>query len=218
MLPAYWRGFVWALLALAALGAIITAWFPDLSGLYLLALYSAPSNSLLPVPHEPGLLLVAQYYDPVPVALAACLGTCLAAAVDYPVVRAVCRNGSVQRAREGRWYRRAERAVMRFPFATIVVFAATPLPFYVVRVLAPAAGYPVWRYIVATAVGRFPRYVAIAWLGSVVEIPAWVLAGLFVALAAALVFGGRGVSPPEAGGAPAGSRRRCPATGSSAGA
>jgi membrane protein YqaA with SNARE-associated domain len=190
-LPVYWQRFGIALLGLAALGGAILAVWPDMAGVFLFALYSMPANSLLPVPHEPGLLYLAAYYDPAWLALAGCLGTAVAAATDYPVVKLAFKHPKIRRARDTRLYRQSVRWLMRWPFLTIMGFAFIPVPIYVVRVLAPASGYPLWRYIAATVVGRFPRYYAMAWLGQLFQIPSWILIGLFVVMVAMLVLGSR---------------------------
>jgi uncharacterized membrane protein YdjX (TVP38/TMEM64 family) len=44
--------------------------------------------------------------------------------------------------------------------------------------------YPVGRYLAAVAAGRFPRYVLLAWLGILLEVPTWLLVTLFVLLLA----------------------------------
>ncbi|RMH42003.1 MAG: DedA family protein [Deltaproteobacteria bacterium] len=190
-LPLYWERFCWALLGLAAGGALLLWLAPDFAGTFLFTLYSMPANSLLPVPHEPGLLFAAKYYHPAWIALAGCVGTAVAAAIDYPVVRRAFEHPNIRRARNTRIYRLSVRWLMKFPFFTIFVFALTPLPIYVVRVLAPASGYPLWRYIFATVLGRFPRYYAIAWIGHLVQIPAWILVALFAAMVALLIAGSR---------------------------
>lgn len=187
----YWQRFGWALAGLAVCGALILWLVPWLAGTFLFTLYSVPANSLLPVPHEPGLLFVARFYDPWIIALAGCLGTVVAAAIDYPVVKRAFAHPKIRRARNTKLYHLSVKWLMRYPFATIVVFAATPLPVYVVRVLAPASGYPMWRYIVATMVGRFPRYYAVAWFGHLVHVPAWLLLALFVVMVGALVLGSK---------------------------
>jgi membrane protein YqaA with SNARE-associated domain len=187
----YWQRFGWALLAFAVAGALILALWPDMAGAYLFSIYSMPANSLLPVPHEPGLLYFAKYYSPACIALAGCIGTGVAAAVDYPVVKLAFESPRIRQARNTRLYHTAVRWLMRYPFATIVVFAATPLPVYVVRVLAPASGYPLWRYIAATIVGRYPRYFAVAWIGHQFQIPGWLLLAIFAVMVIGLVMGSR---------------------------
>lgn|GEM_PF-910857 len=184
-LSLYWQRFTLALLVIACGGVAIVVLAPDLSGLFLFGLYSMPANSLLPVPHEPGLLYVAQYYPPWAVALAGTAGTAIAACVDYPVVQRAFKHPKLQRARHTRAYAAAVRWLMRYPFATVFLFAATPLPVYVVRVLAPASGYPLWRYTLATALGRYPRYLVVAYFGHFIHLPGWSLLLMF-----ALMVGG----------------------------
>lgn len=190
-LPEYWQRFFWALLGFAVAGAAILYFVPDFAGMFLFSIYSMPANSLLPVPHEPGLLFFAKYYDPAWIALAGCVGTAVAAAIDYPVVKTAFNHPKIRRTRNTRLYRSSVKWLMRYPFMTIVVFAATPLPVYVVRVLAPATGYPLWRYMLATMIGRFPRYFAVAWVGHLVHIPSWVLLGMFLLLVGSLVLGSK---------------------------
>ena len=179
-LSVYWRWFTWLLAASAVLGLVIVLFFPGAAGIFLFGLYSIPTNSMIPAPHEPGLLFFAKFYHPVWIALAGTLGTAIAAFADYDLVGRAMRHPRIGRARDTRVYKAAVRWLMAWPFATIVVFAFTPLPIYVVRVLAPATGYPLHRYVIALMVGRFPRFLAVAYVGYVLPIPAWVLGLLFV--------------------------------------
>lgn len=187
-LPRSWRIFGYCLLAVAAAGLATILLAPDLAGLYLFGLYSAPSNSIVPIPHEPGLFFVARYYDPFWVAVAGTSGTCLSAFLDYAVLIRLFERDIFSRAKESRLFEGTLRWFMRRPFATVVVFAATPLPVALVRVLAPAAKYSAARYVAAMAVGRFPRYWFMAWIGQAVGFPNWLLVAMFVVL---LVIGWR---------------------------
>ncbi|MCG8422760.1 MAG: VTT domain-containing protein [Proteobacteria bacterium] len=187
-LPLYWRIFAYALAASAVVGLAIVLFFPAASGLFLFGLYSIPSNSAIPLPHEPGLLFFAKFYHPVWIALAGTLGTAIAAFADYELVGRAMQHPKISGARETRVYQWACRWLMARPFVTVVIFAATPLPVYVVRVLAPASGYSIGRYVAAMMVGRFPRFLAVAWLGYVVPIPAWVLGLMFVMLVLPFLF------------------------------
>ena len=60
-----------------------------------------------------------------------------------------------------------------------------------VRVLAPASGYPFHRYLIALMLGRLPRFYAVAWLGHTFPVPTWALVLLFVVLIGSLYLGGR---------------------------
>jgi membrane protein YqaA with SNARE-associated domain len=190
-LTPHWRVFGWSLVAFAAIGALVLHLAPGVSGLFLFALYAIPSNSLLPVPHEPGLLYFAHYYGPTSLAIAGCIGTMWAGFLDYPAVAQAFKHPKLHRMRHTRVYQLAVRWLMRWPFGTIFTFALTPLPIYVVRVLAPASGYPFWRYQLAVALGRFPRFFIVALVGHHVRFPMWMLAVLFVVMLAGTFAGGR---------------------------
>lgn len=193
----YWQSFCWALLLCAAAGALLLALKPDAAGIFLFGLYSIPTNSMLPLPHEPGLLYFAKYYHPFWIALAGTLGTAVVAFADYDVVERALTHPRIRSAQGTRVYRWAVRWLMARPFITIVLFSATPLPIYVVRVLAPASGYPLRRYIAALMVGRFPRFYLFAWLGYLYPIPTWVLVVMFVVLIASVLLVTNGDSAAE---------------------
>jgi len=185
-LPRYWRGFFLALCGAAAAGLLVVLVWPNASGLYLLGLYSVVANSFLTPPHEPVILYMARYYSPALVALAGTLGAAIAAFADYDIIGRVLRHPRLLATRDTSAYRWAVRWLMARPFLTIAFFAFAPLPLYVVRILAPATGYPIHRYIAAIAVGRYPRFFLLAWLGQVVPLSNRTLALLF-ALMVALV-------------------------------
>ena len=173
-----------ALAIYAVLGGLIIAFAKDLADLFLLGLYCIPSNSVLPIPHEPGVLYFAKFYDPIWIALAATIGSVIVSFADYGLIEAAMRHPRVKGASEARLFRWAVRWMTKWPFALIVLFSLIPvLPISVIRALAPASGYPLKRYIAAQIVGRFPRFLMLAWLGQVVMIPTWILIAATVGLA-----------------------------------
>ena len=151
-------------------------------GLFLLALYCIPTNSILPLPHEPGVLYFSAYYDPIAIAIAATLGSLVVSFADYAMVEAAMRRPRLNAASKTGLFGWAVRWMKRAPFAIVVLFSFTPLPISVIRVLAPASNYPLGRYMVAQVIGRLPRFYALAWLGRTVKFPAWVLLAMFVVL------------------------------------
>ena len=82
----------------------------------------------------------------------------------------------------------------RWPFAIIVLFSFTPMPITVIRILAPASGYPIGRYLVAQLVGRFPRFLILAWIGRVLMIPTWGVVAMLAILVLAVYVSSRGPS------------------------
>lgn len=180
----HWRQFG-AALSLGGLIAVIAVLLrEETAGLAILGVYCIPSNSVAPLPHEPGILFFAEFYPPIWIAIAATAGSGIAAFSDYAIVRGALRHEWVARISRGRWFRWAVGSFMKRPFATVVLFAISPLPVSVVRVLAPASNFSVWRYVTAMMVGRFPRFYAFAWIGFLVPIPTWILV---IAVAAPLL-------------------------------
>ena len=148
----HWRSFYLCLCAIIVAGTVMVLVLPRLAGLFLLGLYCIPTNSIFPLPHEPGVLYFAQFYDPLWIAIAATVASVIMSFADYAMVEAWMRHprlGAVQHTRLFKW---AVRWMKRWPFAIIVLFSLTPLPISVVRILAPASGYPVSRYIAAQIV------------------------------------------------------------------
>jgi uncharacterized membrane protein YdjX (TVP38/TMEM64 family) len=81
--------------------------------------------------------------------------------------------------KEKAWYQKAARLFMKYPFAVIVVAGFTPIPFFPFKFLSFSLRYPLARYLIALLVGRFPRYVLLAWIGHVIQIPTWLLIAVF---------------------------------------
>jgi membrane protein YqaA with SNARE-associated domain len=145
--------------------------------------YAFLSNvAMAVVPHEPVVLWYGARYGIWFTAAVATLGTLFAAWVDHRVF--VPLIGRVQHTpffAEGAigWLR---ARFSRAPFAVLAVSGVTPLPFFPFKAMAFAEHYPIGRYLAAVAAGRFPRYVLLAWLGVVIQIPTWVLVALFAVM------------------------------------
>jgi len=189
-LHGYWRAFVVSLCALGALGAATLLFAPAYAGVFLCALYCIPSNSVFPIPHEPGVLFFAKYYDPLLIGAAATLGSIAASFSDYAMVGSLLNRSRLgRRTRESWLLRWGTRWLNKSPFLVVVVFSFVPLPISVIRVLAPASGYPIGRYIAAQIVGRFPRFVVLAVIGHAFDVPTWLLVTATLALAASTMLG-----------------------------
>jgi membrane protein YqaA with SNARE-associated domain len=193
-LTRHWRAFFVSLAVCAVFGLATVLFAPDLAGLFLLAIYSIPSNSVLPIPHEPAILYFATVYHPVWVALAGTVGTVAVSFADYALVEAAMRHPKISGAREKGLFKWAVKWMQRFPFWIIVLFSLTPLPIYVVRVLAPASGYPIARYVAAQVVGRFPRFLLLAYIGYSIQLPGWVLLAMFALMLAFMWLASRNTS------------------------
>lgn len=134
------------------------------------------------VPHEPVVLWYGARFGIWYTAIIATLGTVAAAWVDHrvfvPLIRKVQHTPFFAEGSIG-WLR---ARFSKAPFVVLAVSGVTPLPFFPFKAMAFAEHYPLGRYLAAIAAGRFPRYVLLAWLGVVIQIPTWVLIALFVVM------------------------------------
>lgn len=158
--------------------------FRSRSYLYL-AFYAIPANAAISVfPHEPALVYFGKFANIWIAAGAATAGTIVAAYMDHTVFTPILNLEGRQAYKEKKFYRKAARYFLKYPFATLVVTAATPIPFWPFKFLSFSVHYPLRRYIAAVALARYPRYVVLAWVGStlLVDVPTWILAALFGAI------------------------------------
>lgn len=180
---------VWVLGGLmVALGVVTSALMLGdfrAEGYVYLGFYSIPSNTAISVfPHEPVLIYYGKVGNVWISAAAATAGTLVAGWMDHAVFTPVLNLKGRQAWKEGRLYRKAAEYFRRWPFATLVVAGLTPVPLWPFKLLAFSAHYPLRRYLAALAVGRFPRYAVLAWVGLAFGevIPDWALIALFAVI------------------------------------
>jgi membrane protein YqaA with SNARE-associated domain len=134
------------------------------------------------IPHEPVVIWFGAHHGIWRTAFVATLGTVFAAWVDHrvfvPLIGKVRHTPFFAEGAVG-WLR---ARFARVPFLVLAVSGITPLPFFPFKAMAFAEHYPLARYLSAVAVGRFPRYVLLAWLGVVIQIPTWILVALFAVM------------------------------------
>lgn len=175
---------VWVAGALMVLTAVVTLVlilqeFSSSSYLYLV-FYAIPANSAVSVfPHEPVVIYFGSNGNIWYTAVAASIGTLIAGFLDHTVFVPVMNLQSITGYKNKAWYRRIAKLFMRWPYMVIVMTGFTPIPFFPFKFLAFSVHYPLWKYLGALITGRFPRYVMLAWLGSLFEIPTWVLFAFF---------------------------------------
>ena len=175
---------VWILGSVMALTALVTLIlmlgdFTSQSYLYL-AFYSIPANTAISVfPHEPVLIYYGTVGNIWLAATAASAGTLVAGILDHAVFVPVMNLKSINAYKSKPWYQKLVRVFMRYPFWTLVATGFTPIPFFPFKFLSFSIHYPLRKYLSALLIARFPRYVLLAWLGKVLEIPAWLLIAVF---------------------------------------
>ncbi len=164
----------------AALAGIpIVLLVPEATPLVWLVLFGIPANGplspVMPTAFEPLIMEAAKYNAPLVVGAVATSVYMYMEYLNFHLYRWVILRDRLAKYRNKGWVQRAVTAFGRWPFATIVVFAVTPLPFWVARILAILKRYSVPRFMAATAIGRLPRFVLYAWLGDVLHVPTWAL-------------------------------------------
>jgi uncharacterized membrane protein YdjX (TVP38/TMEM64 family) len=189
-----WDLFLRATGAAAALGIPIVLFVPGSVTLVWLAILSLPANSplspILPTAFEPLIMEAAKWERVWAVTLVATAGYMYMEYVNWHVYRWVLGWQRLAGLRDRRWVRWGIRHFARSPFWTVVIFAVTPLPFWVVRSLAILEHYRLSRFMVATALGRLPRILFYAWFGNLLRVPTVFLVGLIFGTAA-IVIGSR---------------------------
>jgi hypothetical protein len=179
----------------AGLGALcgisVAILFPDLLPLVWLAVVAIPANSplspVLPTAFEPLIMEAAKYQPAIRVALVALGSYLIMEYVNWRAYSWILGQQRLRAVRSRPWVRAAVSSFASYPAATVGVFALTPLPFWVARSLAIMAGYPVGKFLAATAAGRFPRFLLYAWLGELLRVPALLLLSLVVLGSAGVV-------------------------------
>jgi len=171
---------VWWLGALMVLMGVVTfilmATNGHAEGYLYLFLYSIPSNTAISVfPHEPVLIWYGTIANMWLASLAATGGTMVSGWLDHRVFVPVLNYTKITSYKKSRFYTKMTGIFMRYPFATLVATGLTPIPFWPFKFLCFSIHYPLWRYLAALAVGRFPRYLFLAWVGAKFEVPAWIL-------------------------------------------
>ena len=175
---------VWVAGAIMVITALVTLFlilqeFSSSSYLYLV-FYAIPANSAVSVfPHEPVVIYFGSNGNIWYTATAASIGTLIAGFLDHSVFVPVMNLQSIAGYKNKNWYRKIARLFMRWPYLVLVVTGFTPIPFFPFKFLAFSVHYPLWKYLAALLTGRFPRYVMLAWLGSLFEIPTWMLFAFF---------------------------------------
>ena len=168
---------------LLGLGAIpLAIWFPpvgEIAGFLLTTIWvNGPLGVFLPATYEPILMILGRLYPALGIAAVGTAGIVYVEAINYVLYRRMFEWRGADRVRESRLVTWAVGQFRRAPFFTVWLCGWSPLPYWVVRFLAPMVGYSLRPYLVATALGRFPRLWFFATLGVLLEIPATTLLGI----------------------------------------
>lgn len=185
-----WKRWVGAFLLFVGVcaSALALSWqtprLADLQVLTLYLLYMSMAFTFVPLPTAWIVLWAAREVEPLSVATLGTLGTCIANLHDYYIFHYLFRVERIKKAKETRLYRNSVRWFQRAPFLTLTIASFLPIPIDVVRILAVSSDYPRSRYAVATAAGRFPRYLLLAYLGYELQLSNRAIVAVFALTAA----------------------------------
>jgi membrane protein YqaA with SNARE-associated domain len=130
-------------------------------GIFLVSLLGN-ATIILPAPSLALVFAMGSALPPVVVGLAAGLGEALGELTGYAAGfggRAVIENQSV--------YERLKRWMRRGGGPTIFVLSLIPNPFFdLAGIAAGTLGYPLWRFLLITWLGKTIKTTAVAWAGS----------------------------------------------------
>ena len=119
---------------------------------------SGPLSPLFPVGLEPVLMLFGRLYSPWLVAATTTLVGAYIEFLNYHLYGHVASHQKLSSVRESRAVRWSRRLFEHSPFFATWFCAFSPLPFWIIRFLAPLAGYPISKYLIANALGRYPKH------------------------------------------------------------
>jgi membrane protein YqaA with SNARE-associated domain len=161
-------------------------------------LTSGPFSTFLPSASEPILMAFGKLHSPLLLALIGVSAIALVEWLNYRVFGAVLMARQMEKVRSAGMTRWVMAGFTVLPFPTIVVAALTPIPFWLARCCAVISGYPMPRFILGTAIGRFPRIWLIATIGTFLPVTGatiLLVGGVIVLAAGAVVVAQRRRSP-----------------------
>lgn len=163
------------------IGTLLVIWISSgiiqkSTNLLVLFFYSFPSEFFIGIlPHEPVLIYFGEFFDPLTVAWVALLSTILVETSNYFVIRHIFDFQAFQNFRTSATTGKVVNLFNRVPFLAIWIAGFTPIPFFPFRFLVVLAEYPVWKYALAVAISRGPRFYLLALAGKLMKIPDIVL-------------------------------------------
>lgn len=186
-----WDVFLRLTAGAALVGIPFAIWVPESIPLVWLAVVGVPSNSplgpIIPTGFEPFIMIAAKYYDAFWVTVVATAIYMYMEYVNWHVYGWVLRWDKLEPLKDKRWVKWGMENFAKSPFWITMFFAVTPVPFWIARCLALLNKYPIWPFMLATAIGRFPRLFLYAWLGDLLRIPTPLLVGVAVGTAVILI-------------------------------
>ncbi|MFC1948922.1 YqaA family protein [Chloroflexota bacterium] len=129
-------------------------------GAFLISLV-ANTTIILPMPGFMLVFALGATFNPLLIGLAAALGGAIGEMTCY-----LFGWGGSGVVKKGRLYDNSVHWLRRWGVLTVFVFAATPLPFDIMGMVAGFLHYPFWKFFTACLCGKIVKYVALAYGGA----------------------------------------------------
>ena len=149
-----------------------------------------PLAPVLPGAHEAAIIVAGRTYAPLLVTVVGIAGTLYMEWINYYVYRAALLHPRLEKTRQTKLVRTTVALFEKAPFFCVWMCSWSPLPYWAVRFLGPLTGYDVRRYMLATFLGRAPRFYVIALFGKILPVSNLALAGITLAMIAVAVLVG----------------------------
>lgn len=188
-----WDRTPWLVIILVILIFGVALWitlylFPQYSKLWILFLYTIPSEFLIAVlPHEPMIFYFSKSYHPFTVTWVTLIGTIFAECLNYMLITLFFKSTRLNDLKRRQTFQKAIHYFLLVPFVSLVIAAITPVPFYPFRIIAPVSKYSLKKYLTAIILGRTPRFYILAYFGHIVVLSNKIIVLLFVLLSTLLV-------------------------------
>ena len=177
------RALLYSAVGSSTLLAILAVLLPNARLLIAFFLYTATLNSgLIPFPTMTATIYLGKNYSPLLVAAVGTSGSAVASIIVYYLLTELSKKERMRRIENSGIIRSWKTLARKFPFLSLVVFNAIPLPLDASRFLAISNRYSIARYVMAISLGRFVRYFLLATLGEAFRISNNTLIVLTVAL------------------------------------
>ena len=162
--------------------------------LILYVAYLSLACNALPLPTWWIVLFVGRETHPLLAALLGAFGTAIANLNDYHFFYFWFRYDRVEALRRRPTSRRLIAWFQKSPFLAVAAACCLPLPWDVVRMVAIASRYSRVKFALASFVGRFARYLPLAWAAHELQVSNWSIivfqvAVVLVAIAVRIGFG-----------------------------
>lgn len=111
------------------------------------------------------ILYISHDYALLIIVLVGTLGVVISALFEYNVVEFIMRFDRFARLTKNKRFQKFAGYFDRYSFTSIMVASSLPLPLDFIRIMAITRKYPKIKFLLATALGRIPRFSLIALLG-----------------------------------------------------